>query len=225
MSDTILEIKNLSYKYYDGDHIREIFSNTSATFEKGKFYSITGESGAGKTTLLYCLGGLDTKYDGEILFEGDEIQNIGLERYRRNCVSMVYQNYNLIPYLTPIQNIYIASNITDNRKMISEKECLTILNALGIDERKAKSKSSLLSGGEQQRVAIARALSVNSPLIIADEPTGNLDHETGIQVIPIFQELSKAGKTIIMVTHNKVLADMCDMHYWIDQKYGKLVCV
>ena len=223
MNDTILEIRNFSYKYRDGDHTRTIFLDTSATFEKGNFYSITGESGSGKTTLLYCIDGLDTKYGGEILFEGKEIRDIGVENYRRNHVAMVYQNYNLIPYLSPLQNLYIATDITDNRKMIGSQEALSILKELGIDERKAKRKASLLSGGEQQRVAIARAISMNSSIIIADEPTGNLDYETGLQVIRIFQELSKKGKTIIMVTHNQDLANMCDMHYVIHQKSGKLL--
>ncbi len=222
MSDVILEIKDLSYQYQDGDHIRVIFDHISFTFEKGKFYSITGESGSGKTTFLYCVGGLDEKYRGNILFEGKELRMIGLENYRRNGVSMVYHNYNLIPYLSPLQNMYLAADITDKRKEISRKECLSILNALGIDRTKALRKTSSLSGGEQQRVAIGRAITMNTSLIVADEPTGNLDEESGLQVMETFRQLTKSGKTVIMVTHNKELAKMCDVHLYIDRTNKKL---
>lgn len=222
MSENILEIKNLSYQYQDGDHKRVIFDNISLSFEKGKFYSITGESGSGKTTLLYCIGGLDQDYKGEILFHEKEIREKGLDFYRRNSVSMVYQNFNLITYLSPLQNIYLASDITDNRKSISRKEALTILDHLGIDRPKAKRKVSSLSGGEQQRTAIARAIAMNTELFVCDEPTGNLDTESGMQVMKVFQNLVQKGKTIIMVTHNEQLADMCDVHYHINQETKKI---
>lgn len=222
MSETILEIRNLSYQYQDGDHKRVIFDNISLSFEKGKFYSITGESGSGKTTLLYCIGGLDPDYSGEILFHEKEIREKGLDCYRRNSVSMVYQNFNLISYLSALQNIYLAADITDNRKSITRKEALTILNHLGIDRTKAKRKVSFLSGGEQQRTAIARAIVMNTELFVCDEPTGNLDSESGMQVMKVFQELVKEGKTIIMVTHNDQLADMCDVHLHINQSTKKI---
>ena len=225
MSENILEIRNLSYTYPDGDGKRIIFENASISFEKGKFCSITGESGSGKTTLLYCIGGLDEDYEGEILYEGKEIREIGLENYRRNMVSMVYQNYNLIPYLSSLQNIRVAVDITDNRKDIGRKEACSILGSLGMDRRKAIRKASSLSGGEQQRVAIARAVAIGSSLIIADEPTGNLDEETGYQVMELFRNLCEEGKTVIMVTHNRNLAECCDMQYHIDQKSGKIILV
>lgn len=224
MSESLLEIKDLSYQYHDGDHTRVIFDKTSLSFECGKFYSITGESGSGKTTFLYCVGGLEKKYEGEILFQNEELRKIGLEAYRRNDVSMVYQNYNLIPYLSALQNIYVAVDITDNRKSITRNECYEILKDLGIDKTKAKRRSSSLSGGEQQRVSIARALAVNTPLIIADEPTGNLDYESGLQVMEVFKRLAhEENKCIIMVTHNKDLAEMCDVHYHIEQNLKKIV--
>lgn len=222
MSENILEIQNLSYRYQDGDHERIIFDEVSLSFEKGKFYSITGESGSGKTTFLYCIGGLDTKFEGNIYFNGQEIRQKGLDDYRCNCVSMVYQNFNLITYLSALQNIYLAVDITDNRKRISRKEALKILQNLGIDRSKATRKVSSLSGGEQQRVAIARAIAMNTSLFICDEPTGNLDTESGLQVIELFRQLVIQGKTIIMVTHNQELAEMCDVHYHINQSTKKI---
>lgn len=189
--------------------------------ESGEF----NHSGSGKITLLFCIGGLDTKYDGEILYEDKEIRKTGLENYRRNMVSMVYQNYNLIPYLSPLQNIRVTVDITDNRKDISRKEACSILGSLGMDRRKAIRKASSLSRGEQQRVAIARAVAINSSIILADEPTGNLDEETGYQVMELFRNLCEEGKTVIMVTHNRNLAVCCDMQYHIDQKSGKIILV
>lgn len=222
MSETILRTSNLSYRYQDGDHERVIFDDVSISFEQGKFYSITGESGSGKTTFLYCIGGLDEKYTGDIYFHEEEIRKQGLDSYRRNCVSMVYQNFNLIPYLSALQNMYLAADITNNRKSISRKEALEILKNLGIDRKKAIRRVSSLSGGEQQRVAIARAIVMNTSLFICDEPTGNLDTESGLQVIELFQQLVKQGKTIIMVTHNNELAEMCDVHYHINQETKKI---
>lgn len=218
MNETILEVKDLGYSYTDGDHKRVIFEHLSASFEKGKFYSITGESGSGKTTFLYCIGGLDPDYSGEILYDGREIRQIGLDAYRRNDVSMIFQNYNLISYLSPLQNLYIAADITDNIHSIQKKQALKILNDLGIDSVKAKRKSSSLSGGEQQRTAIARSFVNAAPVILADEPTGNLDIENSKRVVFLFQKLAKKGKCIIMVTHNNDLANEADIHYVIDRK-------
>lgn len=218
MNEAILEVKDLSYSYKDGDHKRVIFEHLSVTFEKGKFYSITGESGSGKTTFLYCIGGLDQDYSGEIRYEGKEIRQIGLDLYRRNDVSMIFQNYNLISYLSPLQNLYVAADITDNIHSITRKQGLKVLNDLGIDSVKARRKASSLSGGEQQRTAIARSLINEAPVILADEPTGNLDIENSKRVISLFQQLAKEGKCIIMVTHNNDLAGEADIHYIIDRQ-------
>jgi putative ABC transport system ATP-binding protein len=223
MSETILEVKNLSYAYQDGDHRRVIFDQTSVSFEEGHFYSITGESGSGKTTFLYCIGGLDDSYEGEIFFKGKELKKIGLDAYRRNDAAMVYQNFNLISYLNGLQNLYIAADITENRKGIAKKEAYEILEALGIDHARAKQKVSLLSGGEQQRIAIARALVSDAPLIIADEPTGNLDRKNSLQVMEIFQRLAhKRNKCLIMVTHNQELAGRADTKLRINSATARI---
>lgn len=225
MDNSVLKIEHLHYVYKDGDKDRVILDDCNICFEKGKFYSVTGESGSGKTTFLYCAGGLDSDYSGAIYYEGKDIREIGLEKYRRNAIAMIYQNYNLIPYLSPLQNMYLAVDITDNRNSIDRKEALSILRDLGIDHRKAVSKCSSLSGGEQQRVSITRAIAKNASVIVADEPTGNLDEESGKQVMEVFHHMAEEGKTIIMVTHNKELAKECDVHFHIDIKTKNLVLV
>ena len=147
-----------------------------------------------------------------------ELKKIGLEKYRRKDVSMVFQNYNLIPYLSALQNIYVAVDISDNVKSIDAKKAKEILKKLGITPKQARQKVSSLSGGEQQRIAIARALAVDTELIICDEPTGNLDYETGMNVMQIFMDLAHhEDKCVIMVTHNSELAEMCDEQYRIDR--------
>lgn len=218
MCEEILRVNDLSYEYKDGNRKRVILDHADIAFETGKIYSITGESGSGKTTFLYCIGGMDPSYQGEILYKGEELKTIGLEKYRRKDVSMVFQNYNLIPYLSALQNIYVAVDISENVKSIDAKQAKAILKKLGISSKQAKMKVSSLSGGEQQRIAIARSLALNAKLIICDEPTGNLDYETGMNVMRIFMDLAHNEDTcVIMVTHNSELAEMCDEQYRIDR--------
>ena len=219
----LLEIKGLCYSYTDGNGRRVIYDDASASFEPDRFYAITGESGSGKTTLLYIIGGLEKGYEGEVLFKGKKIEEIGLTAYRRNNVSMIYQNYNLIPYLSPVENIEVALDITDNPVGRSRAHILQLLAKLGIDEKSSDRRSSLLSGGEQQRVAIGRAVACGSEIIIADEPTGNLDAQTADQVIALFKELAHSeGKCVIMVTHNEKFAKAADEWLIIDQKKKKI---
>ena len=218
MCEEILRVNDLSYEYKDGNRKRVILDHADIAFETGKIYSITGESGSGKTTFLYCIGGMDPSYQGEILYKGEELKTIGLEKYRRKDVSMVFQNYNLIPYLSALQNIYVAVDISENVKSIDAKQAKAILKKLGISSKQAKMKVSSLSGGEQQRIAIARSLALNAKLIICDEPTGNLDYETGMNVMRIFMDLAHNEDTcVIMVTHNSELAELCDEQYRIDR--------
>ncbi len=220
---TVLDIKHLSYSYHDGDHERVIFDDTSLSFEEDTFYAVTGDSGSGKTTLLYCLAGLDERYIGDIFFEGKNLKEIGLDAYRRNCVSMIFQNYNLINYLSPLENIRIAMDISDNVKDYDESAVLGLLDHIGIDKEKARRRSSSLSGGEQQRAAIARALVTGSKVIIADEPTGNLDTTSSDEIVALFKQLAhEYGRTVIMVTHNPRLAKEADREYTIDKSVRKI---
>ena len=222
----ILKAENLFYSYHDGQKERIIFNGADVYFEEGRFYTITGDSGSGKTTLLFCLAGLDERYQGTISYKGKDLSSVDLEEYRRNCVSVVFQNYNLIPYLTPLENIRIAMDISDNVSQFNRNSVLGLLNHMGIDQDKAHQKTSLLSGGEQQSVAIARAFSTESEVILCDEPTGNLDENSSMEIVHLFELLAHDyHRCVIVVTHNMKIADSCDIEYRIDQIEKKIVTV
>lgn len=208
----ILMADRLCYYYQDGDVIRHILKDVSFNFERGKFYTILGESGSGKTTLLSLLSALDEPKSGVIKYENRDIRNIGLEEYRRNKIGIIFQSYNLINYMTALENIFVAMGITDNNipgnmGVIARN----LLKFVGIDRIKANRPVNKLSGGEQQRVAIARSLSTDVDLLFADEPTGNLNQEMSDEIVKIFKTLAhQHNKCIIMVTHSKEIADKSD---------------
>ena len=210
---SILETKDLYFTYPDGDDRKVILNNVNVSFEKGKFYTILGASGSGKTTFLSLIAALDKAERGEILYEGKNLSEIGYEKYRRNNVGIVFQTYNLIPYMNAVENVMVAMSITDNEMERDLKgQALRILESVGIDGSKATRRINRLSGGEQQRVAIARAISTNVEVILADEPTGNLDTKTSETIIDIFKELAhKQNKCVIMVTHSEKIANQSDM--------------
>lgn len=210
--NNILRLKDFSYSYKNN----VIFENVNLAFNDSSFYAITGPSGSGKTTLLYVLAGLDTKYKGDLYFNQKIIKEDDLVSYRQKDVSIIFQNYNLLPWLNAIDNIMLASDISDSQ--IDKNEILKLLEEFGIKEKDAKRKVKELSGGEQQRVAIIRALASKSKIIIADEPSGNLDYDNGLMVINIFKELAhKYNKCIIMATHNNDFAKLCDYQLIIDR--------
>ncbi len=212
----ILKVENLSYYYMDGGKENIILENVDFSFEKDLFYAIIGESGSGKTTFLSLIAGLDEPKSGRILYEGKDIVKLGLSRYRQKYAAMIFQNYNLIPYLNAYDNVATALSIA--KKKIDKNTVLGFLERFGIDGSRAKRKVEKLSGGEQQRVAIARAIAVDVDLIIADEPTGNLDINNSEAIINIFKELSKVyHKTVIMVTHNEKNARAADRVVRIDR--------
>lgn len=219
----ILEIKNLSYAYPDGENYRVIFDHLNLSFDLNHFYAVLGDSGSGKTTLLSVIAGLDALYQGEIFYKGEEIKKIGLDKYKRNAVSMIFQSYNLIPHLNALENCFIAMDISENVKTIDRKKVEELLFSFGLDQKKTMRKVSLLSGGEQQRVAIARAILCGSPIIIADEPTGNLDAHTALLITETLAKLSREGKCIIMVTHNEKLAHYADTILKIDQEHKTIL--
>ena len=210
---TILETKDLYFTYPDGDNRKIILNEVNVSFEKGKFYTILGASGSGKTTFLSLIAALDKPEKGEILFNGEDIADIGLEKYRRNNIGIVFQSYNLIPYMNGLENVMVAMSITDNKIEGNMKEkALEILESVGIDGSKATRRINRLSGGEQQRVAIARAISTNVEVIVADEPTGNLDGKTSETIIELFKELAhQRNKCVIMVTHSEKIAEQSDV--------------
>ena len=208
----ILETKNVSYFYQDGDQRRFILKDTTVGFEKGKFYTILGQSGSGKTTFLSLISALDEPKEGEILFEGNYIKQIGYENFRRNKIGIIFQSYNLIPYLTAVENVMVPMSITENKLPENpEVVAYNLLDYIGIVLTKANRPVNKLSGGEQQRVAIARALATNVDVILADEPTGNLDEEMELEIVDIFKTLAhEHNKCVIVVTHSNEIAAMSD---------------
>ena len=209
----ILETNDLYFTYPDGDARKVILNDVNVSFEKGKFYTILGASGSGKTTFLSLIAALDKAERGEILYEGKSLSEIGYEKYRRNNAGIVFQSYNLIPYMNAVENVMVAMSITDNEMEKDMKgQALRILESVGIDGSKATRRINRLSGGEQQRVAIARAISTNVEVVLADEPTGNLDAKTSETIIEIFKELAhKQNKCVIMVTHSEKIANQSDV--------------
>lgn len=209
---TILKLEDLCYSYIDGGYERQILKNLSFEFEEKKFYTILGPSGSGKTTLLSIIAGLDFAKSGHVYFRDKEITKSNVGKYRRNDISIVFQQYNLISYLTAVENVMLAMAETDNELPKDKKNvAYNLLERFGIVRSKADRMVGQLSGGEQQRVSIARSLASNVDLIFADEPTGNLDTATEIEIINIFKELAEEyGKTIIVVTHSNQVAKMSD---------------
>ena len=204
---SVLEVKGVGYYYFSD---KPVLRDICLSFEKGKFYAICGPSGCGKTTLLSLIGGLDEPKSGEILYEGQSImeKGKGLAWHRRNNVAFVFQNYNLLPVLNVYENIVYPIEIDGGRTDTDfVKE---IIHALGL-QKKLRNLPNNLSGGQQQRVAIARALATKPAIILADEPTGNLDSKTSMDVILLMQSLShEFDQTILMITHNEEIARMAD---------------
>jgi putative ABC transport system ATP-binding protein len=208
-----LQFNSVNYWYKQDQKQRYILKNVSITFEKQRFYTIVGPSGSGKTTFLSLASALDTPKEGTILYEGKDIKKIGLSRFRNQYVSIVFQAYNLLPYMTALQNVITAMEITGATPKNKKTHALDLLARVGLPEDKANQKVLTLSGGQQQRVSIARALSSNADLIVADEPTGNLDDETAKGVVDLLQELAhKENKCVIVVTHDQSLAAISDVN-------------
>ena len=197
---TLLQLQDLTYRYKNT--AEAVLYKINYDFEPGKFYSIIGESGAGKSTLLSLLAGLDSPVEGAILFEGKDIREQGYSYHRMRHISLVFQNYNLIDYLSPLENI----------RLVNKKASKDTLLELGLDESQIKRNVLQLSGGQQQRVAIARSLVSEAPVILADEPTGNLDPKTAGDIIDLLKSLAeKTGKCVIVVTHSKEVAQASDI--------------
>lgn len=216
----ILSLQNVSYRYDSSK--KDVLKNLSVDFEKGKVYCIIGKSGAGKSTLLSLISGLDTCKSGEILYKEKSLRNLDRDRYRANDIGVIFQGYNLLLNATAKENIVLSMNIsgvkTRNKAALAE----TLLSDVGIDSDKGNRKVLNLSGGEQQRVGIARAISHDVDIIIADEPTGNLDSDTQSDILRIFTTLAhEKGKCVIIVTHSKQVTGIADVIYTL--KDGHLV--
>ena len=195
----ILKTRDVKYTYHQG---KPVLRGISAELETGKLYAIVGPSGCGKSTLLSLLGGLDSPESGRIYFMGEDIEKAGLIRHRREHVSFVFQSYNLIDYLTPLENVALTS----------EQPPLSVLEKVGLTEEEAKRNVLKLSGGQQQRAALARALASEAPVILADEPTGNLDEDTAAGIVEILKESAhQLDKCVVVVTHSNEVAKQADV--------------
>ena len=217
-NEIVLSFENVCYHYKDGSSQVNILKNASYQFEKGKIYAIVGASGSGKTTSLVLAGGLDRPKAGHILYKGIDIEKIGLTKYRKNNVSIVFQSYNLITYMNAVQNVINAMEISGIIVPNKKEYALNILKELGLSEDESQRDIRKLSGGQQQRIAIARAMAKDVDLILFDEPTGNLDEETSRGIIQTFMNLAhQKNKCVIVVTHSKDFAACLDIQLKIHQ--------
>ena len=214
---SVLSLRNISFSYDK----TPVLQNLSYEFEKGKMYCIIGKSGAGKTTLLSLLSGLASPASGEILYEGKSIAKIDKYTFRSKYIGVVFQSFNLLSKYTALENVVLSMDVAGYRVKNKKERALSLLDSVGLDEDEANRRVLKLSGGHQQRVAIARALSYDPDIILADEPTGNLDRDTQREIMDIFRELANQGKCVILVSHSPEVANMCDECYTLTKISGK----
>src|SRR5512139_2528910 len=201
---SLIEIKELQKSYESGDERVMALAEVNLKIERGDFISVMGPSGSGKSTLLTILGGLNHPTQGDVLVDDISLYDLSLEKladFRREYLGFIFQSFQLIPYLTVIENVMLPLSITQRTNGEQVKMAEEILEKIGL-AGKARRLPDQLSGGEQERVAIARALVNSPPILMADEPTGNLDSKTGKEIIDLFKTLNEEGQTIVMVTHN-----------------------
>ena len=214
---SVLSLQNISFSYDKTPVLRDI----SYEFEKGKMYCIIGKSGAGKTTLLSLLSGLAKPSSGDIVYNGKSISKIDKYTFRSRYIGVVFQSFNLITKYTALENVVLSMDVSGCKIKEKKKKALALLQSVGLDEDEAKRRVLKLSGGQQQRVAIARALSYDPDIILADEPTGNLDIDTQKEIMEIFRELTNQGKCVILVSHSPDVAEMCDERYELVKITGR----
>ena len=214
---SVLSLQNISFSYDKTPVLRDI----SYEFEKGKMYCIIGKSGAGKTTLLSLLSGLAKPSSGEIFYNGKNISKIDKYIFRSRYIGVVFQSFNLITKYTALENVVLSMDVSGCKIRNKKQKALSLLDSVGLDEDEANRRVLKLSGGQQQRVAIARTLSYDPDIILADEPTGNLDRDTQKEIMDIFRELANAGKCVILVSHSPDVAEMCDERYELTKISGK----
>ena len=214
---SILSLQNISFSYDKTPVLKDI----SYDFEKGKMYCIIGKSGAGKTTLLSLLSGLAKPTSGDILYDGKSISKIDKYTFRSRYIGVVFQSFNLITKYTALENVILSMDVSGAKIKDKKQKALELLDSVGLDEDEANRRVLKLSGGQQQRVAIARALSYDPDIILADEPTGNLDRDTQKEIMEIFRDLASRGKCVILVSHSPDVAEMCDERYELVKISGK----
>ena len=208
----LIELKDVCYSYNTEIERKNILNNVSCSFKRGKFYAIIGKSGSGKSTLLSLMAGLDIPPAGQIVFEGTPTNAIDLDKYRRECAAVVYQDFGLFPLLTALENIMYPMELchVDKKKAVADAKELARL--VSLPENLLDRYPGKMSGGEQQRVAVARALAMDRRLILADEPTGNLDSENSANIIDLLSQLAHhEGKCVVVVTHDVFLMQKADI--------------
>ncbi len=219
MPAPLIELRNLSKDYLEGSRRRMVLCDASLAIERGEFAVLIGRSGTGKSTLLNLLSGIDQPSSGEVVIDGVDISSLSeRERtlFRRDKIGFVFQFFNLIPTLTVEENLLLPMELKGRVGPGQRRAALALLEEVGIADR-ASSYPDRLSGGEQQRVAVARALAHDPLLVLADEPTGNLDLETGLQVLDLLDRLTRqAGKTMVMVTHSPEVVGLADRVFRIE---------
>ena len=201
---SLIEIKGLSKTYESGEECVLALTSLDLEIERGEFISVMGPSGSGKSTLLTILGGLNHPTEGDVVVDEIPIYKLPLERladFRREYLGFIFQSFQLIPYLTVMENVMLPLSITEKSNREQVKVAEEIIEKIGL-KGKEKRLPDQLSGGEQERVAIARALVNSPPILLADEPTGNLDSKTGKEIMDLFRSLNEEGQTIVMITHN-----------------------
>ena len=209
---SILKLEDVCYRYADAKENEYVLKNISYEFELNKTYAIKGKSGSGKTTLLSLISGLEKCKEGNIYYDKRNLKDMDLDEYRSKNIGIVFQSFNLLPHLTAIENIILSMDVSKIEEKDKRKKAISLLESVGLNEEKGNRRVLKLSGGEQQRVAIARSLSYNPKLILADEPTGNLDHETENEILNIFKKLAhEEKKCIIIVTHSDNVAQNVDI--------------
>ncbi len=214
MKNIVLSLKNVSYRYKDAAKDDYVLKNINYDFETGKTYAIKGRSGSGKTTLLSLISGLEKKYEGKINYKDKSLSKMNLDNYRSNNVGIVFQSYNLLPHLTALENIILSMDISKVKVNDKKKLAKELMEQVGLSTNMANRRILKLSGGEQQRIAIARSLSYNPEIILADEPTGNLDKDTESDILKIFNDLAhKQNKCVIIVTHSENVCSLVDEVY------------
>ncbi len=206
---SILSLNKINFSYGN----KKVLKNVSYDFEEGKIYCIMGKSGAGKTTLLSVLSGLAKPQSGEISYNGKDIKNIDKYKFRSKYIGVIFQSYNLITKFTSLENVILSMDIAGVKGISKKQRAKELLNSVGLSEDEVKRRVLTLSGGQQQRVAIARALSYDAKIILADEPTGNLDSDTQNEIMEIFRNLADNGKCVILVSHSPEVAKLCDQIY------------
>lgn len=207
---SVLKLENLAYRYDNGANV---FEGINYEFEAGKIYAVVGKSGAGKTTLLSLLSGLCAPTGGKIFINDEDISLKDKYELRSKYIGVIFQSFNLLPHMTAIENVILSMDISGIKFENKKQHALELLKKVGLDDDEAHRRILKLSGGQQQRVAIARALSYEPQIILADEPTGNLDGETQEEIMKIFRMLANEGKCIVIVTHSPIVANEADVQY------------